>query len=172
MFIGILLLVGGLPVFAQISGYYYLPAPNWVAGGAWIARGLGVFLGGASFWLMMRTSEKNGDAKGFKFVALIFIVPLFGYGIGSMAVMSGGPMVAAIVVGDTVEIQYEIKNAEGWGDSKCRRPIRLKGLSSFNNKLCHFPDDFRQTLSPGSQVIVEGRGTRFGVFTNLARRVH
>ena len=73
-------------------------------------------------------------------------------------------MILAIIVGTHIEVRYHVLDAGNGREKFCSRPIRVDGLPSLMGSLCGFSEEFRQTLSPGSQIIVEGRGTWLGVF--------
>jgi len=143
-------LLGAFPILTVMVGYHYLPTPAWVSEAYWFSSILGVYVGGVSLWTVQRNSKRNGGfGKGIKFALTLLFAPVLGFWLGSFAVTAGGPMIAAIIVGDQVEIQYQVLEANGRNDRRCSGPIKVDGMPYALDELCNFPESLRQKLTPG-----------------------
>lgn len=78
-------------------------------------------------------------------------------------------MAVALIAGQQVELSYTVDHNERSGSKGCRSPIGLQGLPFLFDRLCGVPDDIRRGFKPGSQVVVTGRGTTFGVYPESLR---
>ncbi len=151
----------------------------------------------ASIWIRVRAIEGLDDyfelfprgggiiATGFvtgKFVTSpevgalqkilgIFIVPFIGYFLGSAPILAGVPMLVAAIAGHHVELIYTVTKADSRGGRGCYSPIELRDLPWFFDSLCYVPNDLRQPLKPGMQIVVESRGTSLGVYAKSIHRL-
>jgi hypothetical protein len=169
MAVGILVLIGGLPIIAMMAGTQFLPSPSWVADSLWLALGLGAAAALLFSLLLIRGRTRDGRSRNsLGYLTVLAFSPLLFGALGSAAVFAGGPMIYAALFGAPTELQYEVKRT-GSGDSKCRNQIELRGLPILNNRLCGFPKDFTDTLRPGQSILVSGNGSALGIFVTLAR---
>lgn len=90
---------------------------------------------------------------------------IFGHQLVTMLV----PTIAAAISRQDVEIIYVVNRPESINTKLCNAPIILEYMPSYGDELCNFPPTFRQQLSPGSEIVVTGRGTSWGLFVRTAR---
>lgn len=166
----LVLLVGGLPVFARMAGYLFVPAPAWV-GRVWgIALALGLFCGlcmAATYLRGWRRSDPQGSKA--KHILVLLFAPVLCTVIGMDALLAGLPLVYTAVAGQPSEQTFVVARAEGFSDRKCRNKIELRDMPFMLNELCGFPEGFRNSLSPGQRIAVQGKGTALGLFVQSAR---
>ncbi|MGV1758623.1 hypothetical protein ACQZ6F_20380 [Rhizobium sp. A22-96] len=166
---GTWLLLGILPfpiaLGGMVLGYRFLPSTEWVStvGGFGTSTGLalGILICGLS--LVRQDLLPGGNIK--KAMVVLFS-PLFGYVLGRNAVIIAGPMVLALVAGHHVELPYTIARANKSNERHCDSPLKLQGLVFYFDTLCDVPDDIRKGLRLGMPILVEGRGTSYGVFAS------
>ena len=162
-------LVGALHIFAWIFHYQYFPEPNWLSRTAPLAWISGLSMAGFFTAAVLFAARREAPKPIRNIVNLCFSF-VFGLYLGQAAVIQGGPMIIAVLVGRVVEIPFTVVHADGWGDSKCQRPIKLK-LPVLFDELCRYPEDFRQSLQPGDRIILSGLGTRWGLFVTNAKKI-
>ena len=113
--------------------------------------------------------SENDGRLSVKHVLLLIFAPFFFGMLGKDAVTVGVPLVHAAVAGHPSELPFVVEKAEGFSDRKCPNEIELADMPLVHDKLCGFPESFRETLSPGQTVLVSGRGTAWGIFVDRAR---
>ncbi|WP_372573119.1 hypothetical protein [Ruegeria jejuensis] len=167
-----ILLLGSAPTLATVVGFQYLPTQEWVSQVFWVALLAGIAAGGFMLWLAPKGLAKDGnDPSPLKAILVVSFAPFLGYWLGSTMVTAGLPMIATIFTGYPVEVEYDVGDVDDGNSRYCSRPIKVEGLPFAQNSLCGFSEEFRRTLSPGSQIVVSGKGTRFGVFPAQAKRI-
>lgn len=169
---GCWMLLGVSPFLLGIFGLQYLPTVGWAAWSMGAAVGSGIISAAVFMWaaVMLAENKENevGDAK--KALA-VFAFPLIGLFIGYSAVMTGGPMIVAVLAGDEVEHTFTLTDVSMARSRKCPNAITIDQLPFYANRLCRIPEDVRKTLSPGARVAITGRGSKWGVFARQIRRV-
>ncbi|AVA20697.1 hypothetical protein [Rhizobium sp. NXC24] len=168
----ILLLVwfflGVISILATVGGYGFVPSTAWVGTTASFRVSAGL-VAAVLFPCLVLKGLQITNVGQLRKIGAILIAPLMGYFLGSAPAVLGGPMVAAIFAGHDVELPFVVAEAHGNGHRGCRLPIKLRDLPFFYDKLCSVPDDLRQPLKPGMRIIVEGRGTRLGLYASSFR---
>lgn len=162
--LGIWLLLGCLPIFAAMFGINFLPSTEWISTSSF--PGLAAGLPSTAFlaWAVLKGPPKMKTAN-------VLATLLFGYFLGKNAAVLAVPMIHAMIAGHHVELPFTVVGADQYGDRRCRSPIEFQGLPFFFDRVCGFANDFRQGLTPGSRIVVIGRGTSLGVFAESLRRV-
>ncbi|MGZ9721381.1 hypothetical protein [Rhizobium miluonense] len=154
-----------VPLFiaTKVYGYGFVPSAEWISkiNGFGIAAGLvsGIFLCG--FMFSRSDTIPGGDLK--KTVTILFS-PLFGFVLGRTTCVMTIPVLLSIVAGHHVELSFIVEDAAGHSEKACSLPVALRDLPIFFNQLCGVSNDLRGTLRPGTRLIVEGHGTRFGIY--------
>ncbi len=166
----LLILLGGLPIFAQIAGFPFLPSTAWVENSLWLALGSGAVAAVFLSVIIIRGRKRDGSSRrAVGYLLLLAFSPLFFGALGASAIFSGAPLIYTAIFGKPAEASYEVKRT-GSGDRRCRNKIDLVGLPILNDRLCGFPQDFAESLRPGQTVVVAGKGSAYGIFVDTARR--
>ena len=164
------LVLGLFPVLSAAFGFPILPSPEWAAQTRILA-----ILSGLAMAILLTMGveiglEINARKTGqIKKIAVILFAPLMGLFIGSFAVSSAMPMLAALATGADVEIRYTVAKVTARNSRRCRNPITLEDLPFMSGRLCGFSADFTRSIARGDAVFVTGRGTAWGVFPQSAR---
>ncbi|NTF43053.1 hypothetical protein [Rhizobium rhizogenes] len=169
IFLLIWILLGLVSVFSRLFGYGYLPSTSFLNGTA----SLRITLGLIGAVLVTISSIKNIDIENGELRKILAVLtsPFLGYFLGNTPVTIGGPMLVAAIVGHHVELTYQVSNADGPGHKGCRLAIDIQDMPFGFSSLCGVPDDLREGLKPGTQIVVEGRGTSLGVYATAFHRV-
>jgi hypothetical protein len=166
-------LVGGLPVFAKMFGYEFLPAQTWVGGARVASYGFALATAWAMahllFWspFMEARTRRLGRSMPATWIKIIGVV--LGPVIASQAVVVGLPLLQAVIMGGPISLTYVVENASGFSDSKCPTEIELTSMPIGFDGACGFPEEFREQLKPGMLIELTGRGTANGLFYH---RIH
>ncbi|WP_309574331.1 hypothetical protein [Rhizobium sp. AP16] len=120
---------------------------------------------GAALKFLFESNE--GELKK---VGAVLIAPFIGYAFASASIV-GAPIILAIFAGHHVELPYKVAQANGKDRKGCRSPVDLQDLPFFFSSLCGVSEEFRESLRPGMPIIVEGRGTSYGVYASDFRRM-
>ena len=162
--------LGAIPLFAKIFGFQFLPSIKWWEESAWFAWGAGIFVGAVGTLVVFRGFSRD-EPVGMSpksFMVLLF-APFFIGLPGMHAVSVGFPMIYTSLLGEKGEHPYNVMKADGFSDRKCRNKIELRGNPFMYDELCGFSEEFRDSLRPGMDVVVQGRSSYFGVFVSGAR---
>lgn len=164
------LLFGLLPAFFGIFGFDYIPSADWVIASNGVGIGFGLATGLVFLCSYLANIDKvpGGDVKK---TLGAFAAPFFGYFSGKSAVVVSCPMILALIAGAPIELSYTVERATGRGSRHCRLPVELQHLPLFLDNICGVSDDVRKTLTPGTHVVVIGRGTRYGVYVDRILKV-
>lgn len=119
-------------------------------------------------WIMLKAPPDVSTSDMKRKVAILG-APIFGYALGKDLVVVAVPMILAMIVGHQVELPFTVERASDYGSRRCRSPVVFQGLPFVFNKVCGISDDFRQRVTPGSRVVVIGRGTSLGVYAESLR---
>ncbi|TXR46610.1 hypothetical protein [Phyllobacterium endophyticum] len=165
--LGLWLLLCLLPGFAAMFGFNFVPTTEWVSTSSIPGLAAGLSTAALMSWAILREAPTCGSNIIFG----VLFSPLLSYFLGKSAVVIAVPMILATVGGHHVELPFTVIEADQYGDRRCRSPIEFQGLPFFFDRVCGFSKDFRQGLTPGSRVVVTGRGTSLGVFAESLRRV-
>lgn len=163
-------LLGGLPIFSKMVGIGFVPSIKWMAISNLLGVAAGVVSAALMLWLVLKSVAKTPVSGRKKFCGVVG-APLLGYLVGRNIAVLVGPMAIALIAGQQVELPFTVAYADRVGTRGCRSPIELQGLPFLFDRLCGVPNDIRLGFGPGSQVIVTGRGTTFGVYPESLRRV-
>ncbi|MDK4701304.1 hypothetical protein PH562_03580 [Rhizobium sp. CNPSo 4062] len=164
-----LLFLAFLSVFSTTFGYGYLPSTYWADATSSIRMVVGLVTALLSVVAVVKGLHAvEGEVRK---IAAVLIAPFFGYFLGSVSILVSGPMVAAAVAGHHVELIYKVAEANGKDHRGCRSPVDLQGLPLFFKSLCRVSDDLRLTLAPGTQIVIEGRGTSLGAYVTAFHHV-
>ena len=156
-----------LSVVAFLAGDFahgFIPSADWVNTTSSIRLAVGFISALVALKILFESNEDE-----LKKVGAVLIAPFMGYAFAN-GVVVGGPIILAIFAGHHVELHYKVEQANGTGRKGCRSPVYLQGLPYFFNSLCGVSEEFRQSLKPGMPIIVEGRGTSYGVYASDYRR--
>ncbi|WEX86638.1 hypothetical protein PZN02_002941 [Sinorhizobium garamanticum] len=164
------LLLGMLPVFANMVGYNFLPSIEWTSRTNLPALAAGLVSAVLLFWVVRKGRDVTPGSPLGKAIG-VFAAPFFGYVIGKNVVVIAAPMILALIAGHQVELPFTVADADRYGGRRCSSPIDLQGLPFIFESICGVPDNFRQGLAAGSRIVVIGRGTNIGVFAESLRRV-
>ena len=169
MFCMFMLLLFVVFIFLMAFGYQFLPAPSYTVDSRYLSVLFGIING--AFWLVIVLDRKRDPktTSEFKYALIVVFSVILGYFTGSLFVTNVFPMGAALAVGSDTEIVYVVDEPFFPGSKYCRGPIKLAYLPTLTDELCGFSNGFRETLSHGSEIVVEGRGTEMGLFVRSAR---
>ncbi|WP_374393581.1 hypothetical protein [Tabrizicola sp.] len=168
--VAVIMLVGGLPLFARIAGFQFLPTEDWVRRVWWVALSVGIFFAVVPTIVYARGwSRMAPEDSSVKHVFVLIFMPFLGVSIGMDSVLAGGPLIYTALAGHPAETRFVVARAEGFSDRKCRNKIELKDMPFMYDALCGFPKDFRDSLPPGQTLIVSGRGSFAGTFISSVR---
>ncbi|MGF7004757.1 hypothetical protein [Aminobacter sp. BE322] len=163
------ILLGLLPMLAQMFGGGFVPSTEWAS----TTRGPGLVagLGTVMLWLWSVWSADDWPSRSdlSKFGAALGVL-LLGFMTGKNIVDVTGPMAIALVAGGETELQFTVERADSFGPKGCRSQVELQGLPLLFDSACGVPSDFRDSLTPGTRVVVSGRGTSLGVYARYMRR--
>ncbi|MGV1789657.1 hypothetical protein [Rhizobium sp. A37_96] len=158
-----------LSVFSTTFGYGYVPSTYWADATSSVRMVVGLVTALLSIVAVIKGLHTvEGELKK---IGAVLMAPFLGYLLGSVSILVSAPMVAAAVAGHHVELMYKVAEANGKDHKGCRSPVDLQGLPLFFKSLCRVSDDFRLTLAPGTQIVVEGRGTSLGAYVTAFHRV-
>ncbi len=162
-------LISFIPIVIAGFGFNFLPSTSWVDSTSSFANIFGGLSACLLTWVFWRT--RKVAAKGsLKMVALLIGAPAVGYLLGRNLVMYSIPIMSAVLVGGTVDLRFTIAAIDQPGTKRCRTPVELQGMPLLFPKLCRVPQEFRQKLAPGDEIVVSGRGTSQGLFVENIRR--
>ncbi|GLU84427.1 hypothetical protein Rhsp01_56030 [Rhizobium sp. NBRC 114257] len=156
-----------ISAFAHQFGYGYVPSKAWTTTSSYFRVAAGIIATGFVTGKFVTSPEVGALQK----ILGIFIVPFIGYFLGSAPILAGVPMLVAAIAGHHVELIYTVTKADSRGGRGCYSPIELRDLPWFFDSLCYVPNDLRQPLKPGMQIVVEGRGTSLGVYAKSIHRL-
>ncbi len=165
----LLLLPGLLPVLIHLFGVVYLPSTDWAFQSNTVGIVTGAVCAALSLLLISRAEYQGSTAVVSKLGACV-VVPLLGYISGKNVVVLTAPMLIALFAGYPVELRYAVLSADRTSFRWCPSPVDLKGLPRPFNSVCRASSEFRRSLTPGTDVIVNGRGTSLGVYVASLHR--
>lgn len=163
--VAIWLLIGVLPLLAQIAGSNFLPSPAWISDMRELAMLVGIGTGGLTVWLIVSSVSQSNSNDLNKIIAVI-ASPVLGYCLGATVVNIAVPMVMGVVFGGAVEMAYVVDRARDTDEKYCRSSVTFQGAPFPFDRVCGVRDSFRKTLQPGTNVVATGRGTKYGVFVS------
>lgn len=166
--VGILMV---LPVFLNAAHIQWLPSPSFAIKIRVVALVVALATS-LSCWLMFRhigrIRQVDKDGQGTPAVLLLC---LFLAVCGYYSTITTVPLAAATLAGDDMEMTFVVKDVKPYPIKRCGHAIELEYLSPHYGTLCNFPPEFTDSLSPGTQIVVTGRGTSWGLFVESARLV-
>ncbi|MGG6895810.1 hypothetical protein [Rhizobium sp. BR 315] len=158
-----------LALFAGDFAHGFIPSVEWAS----TTNSLRLAIGLISTLVALRVALKilfTSSDRILAKVGAVLVAPLMSFMFASGVVICG-PIILAIFAGHHVELPYKVEQATGTGRRGCRSPVYLQGLPFVFNSLCGVSEEFRQSLKPGMPIIVEGRGTSYGVFASDYRQI-
>lgn len=167
--VDISILLGTMPVFAQMFGFQFMPSPEW-AKNAFVPGIAGGLLGAILLPRIILRGIGNSPGSGLKKICAVLGCPFIGFLMGRNLIVITGPMILALITGHQTELTYVVDNASRSGSRGCRSAVPLQGLPFLLDKLCGVQNEFKQGLAEGSQIVVTGHGTSFGIFPDGMRR--
>ncbi|WP_395449940.1 hypothetical protein ACHMW7_09080 [Aminobacter sp. UC22_36] len=162
-------LLGLLPLFANMLGTGFLPSTEWASGTGTYGLVAGLATALLLLWAVLKAPRDEKDTDLRRFAGAIAAL-LFGFLIGKSVVDVTGPMAIALVAGDETELQFSVLRADGSGSKGCYSPVELEGLPAYFDSACGVPEAVRDSLAPGMHIILTGRGTSLGIFARHIRR--
>ncbi|TIX89165.1 hypothetical protein [Rhizobium sp. P44RR-XXIV] len=170
----VLLAIWGLLLFFSLFGggfgYGYVSSTEWAAATSSFRIFAGLISAAAGFAIVLKQATESNMGE-LKKIGAVLIAPVLGYFFGSLPAVAGAPMLLALVAGHHVELPYKVAQADGTGRKGCRSSIDLQDLPYPVASLCGVSEELRQTMRPGMRIMVEGRGTSYGVYASDFRRV-
>lgn len=162
-------LLGVLPVLAQMFGASFLASTEWTsrASSLGIISGLGTAL--LVTWLVWGTEDDETDSY-VKWFARRAGAAVFAYAIGSYAVVIAGPMMIALLAGHPVSLPFTVSNTDRVGSKWCRQYVEFQELPLLFDRVCGVPSEIRDNLPRGTRIVVFGHGTDLGIYAKRLRR--
>jgi len=166
-----LFFAGCLPAIMSRLGYPYIPSAEWMVQARVPTRAVGALM--AVVFIVAVGMKLRFDKSTFQKIKssllFLFCIP-FGFFVGSGAVTMGGPMIAAWVMGVETRLPYAVLDNAARDSSTCKRPVKLEDLPFSFNEICGLPEEFRASFKIGDTIIVNGSGTRLGIYVESASR--
>lgn len=169
IFLLIWMFLNVVSVFSRFFGYGYLPSTTFLNETASLRITLGLI--GAALGMISSIKGIDIEDGELRKIVVVLTSPFLGYFLGNTPVTIGAPMLMAAIAGHHVELTYQVSKADGPPDKGCGSPIDIQDLPFPFYRLCGVPGDLRLGLEPGTQIVVEGRGTSFGVYVTAFHRV-
>lgn len=158
-----------LPTFLNVFHTQWLPSPAFASQIRVIALLVGLATS-LSCLLMFKHVERirkaGKDSQGF---AAALLLCLFLAVCGYYSTITTVPMMAAMLAGKDVEMTFTVKKIWPFPIKYCGRAVELRGLSPHYGTLCSVSPELADQLNPGSEIVVAGRGTSWGLFASSAR---
>lgn len=171
--LGAWLLLGSLPLLAQMLGYNFLPSTEWISAARFPGFAAGLATATFMSWAVLKVMRGPNNIAGSEMAkkAGILAMPFFSYVLGKSATVIAVPMILAMFASHHVALPFTVVRADDNGDRRCRTPVEFQGLPFLFDRVCRVSNDFRQSLTPGVRILVIGRGTRLGVHAESLRPV-
>lgn len=167
LIIGVIALLGALPVLCSKFGYQFLPSVQWVNQTEPVATILGAIAAVAApvFFLKQIPAPPSKLDIAMKYPCAC-LAPFLGFMVFSHFVSLGIPIAAAMAAGVESEAEYTVSRAKLETAGKCRNPVTIKNMPALWGKICNAPEEFVQGLRPGSEITVTGSWTQLGLFVS------
>jgi hypothetical protein len=164
MTFGVLLLTYVLAAFH----IQYLPSPDYIVNVKYYAMVSAAVCAMFGFTQVANLPFDETKESGLKHFLGVLLSPVLFAIVGHQFVSTTIPLGAALLSDKDVSITFTVAFPEYIGGKFCERPIGLAGMPTLSNTLCNFPLSFQQQLRSGSKIVVEGRGTEWGLFARSA----
>lgn len=105
---------------------------------------------------------------GLAYLMNVVLVPIAFAIFGHMFVTTTIPLYVALLWGEETSMIFAVASLEHKEGKSCKISVRLAGIPTFAEELCDLPLDVQQ-LTPGTEIVVTGRGTHMGLFVENAR---
>lgn len=106
---------------------------------------------------------------GLGYLLNIVLVPIAFAVFGHMFVTTTIPLYVALLWGEETSMTFAVESLEHEERKSCKTSARLAGIPTLAYELCDLPPDAQQQLTPGTEIIMIGRGTHMGLFVESAR---
>ena len=160
--------VAVVPIFGLMLGSPFLPSQAYMAAAKVFSWSFALLAGVATFHLFSRSAwgEHRRAVAGQPPLARWVKIgtPLMGAMFGSVAVTSAIPMLAAIALGEEVDLQYVVEDPSASSHRGCRHAVELESMPFAFRNVCGVPEELREQLKPGIKIALTGRGTSAGLF--------
>ncbi len=158
-----------LPTVLGALHIQWLPSPAFAYQVRWLALIVGL-ANALSCFLMFRHIKRirKADKENQAFPAFLFgclILAVCGY----YSTITTLPMAAAVLAGNETEMTFVVDKVWPFSMKYCGRAVELRYLSPHYGTLCDVAPEFAEELHPGSEILVTGRGTSWGLFVKSAR---
>jgi hypothetical protein len=91
---GVIMLIGGLPLFARLAGFQFLPTEVWIRRVSSVARSVGIFVAVVPAIIYARGWWRTVPEDSLVKHAFLLIVTLFlGFSTGMSSIIVGGPFI-------------------------------------------------------------------------------
>lgn len=147
----------------------YLPSPDYVESAKYYAMVSAAACAMLGFGLVANMPFDETKHSGLMHFLGVLLSPILFAIVGHQFVSTTVPLGAALLSDKDVSITFTVAFPEYIGGKFCKRPIGLAGLPTLNDTLCNFSPSFQQQLKSGTQIVVTGRGTSWGLFVESAR---
>lgn len=158
-----------IPFLLNVVHIQFLPSPAFLPK----IRMMAIMVGLATSLLCLGTlsnvEKRDRTEKDKQATPAALLVSLFLAVLGYYSTMTTIPMAAAIFGGTDIEMTFLVKDPDYLPSKYCRTSVLLDYLPPSYGALCNFPTEFTRSLNPGSEIVVTGRGTSWGLFVRSAR---
>lgn len=158
-----------LPTILGAFHIQWLPSPSFASQikGTALVVGLATSLSCLLMFLHLGSIRKAGRSNQAMPAVLVgcLILAVCGY----YATITTVPMAAAVLAGNDTEMTFVVEKVWPFPLKYCGRAVELRYLSPHYGTLCGVAPEFIEQLHPGSEIVVTGRGTSWGLFVKSAR---
>ena len=160
-----------VPYVLLALNHQFLPSPKYLVEVKYVSLISGLVCGlPAAFLCMSEAPNADNNSAKPKIFVPVFALFMF-FIVGHQLVTNIAPILAAVHSQEDVDIIYIVDRVDPFNSKSCNAPIILDYMPWYNDKLCNFPPELTDSLSHGTQIVVTGRGTSWGLFVESARVV-
>jgi hypothetical protein len=157
------LLLGLFSSFVLIVANF-IPSTEWAAATHHWRMILGLVFAPLSVWVVWQGGKKAKASERSR-VFVVSFSAFFGYFLGGN-ILFIWPLLLPLIAGHEVALPFTVLRATDIGVKYCHSPVILADMPFFADGVCHVPESIRTRLSPGSRIVVQGWGTRLGVYAH------
>lgn len=158
-----------LPTFLGALHIQWLPSPAFAYQMRWLAIIVGLATALSCFLMFLRLGSIRKADKEKQAMSAVLLLCLILAVCGYYSTITTAPVAAAIVAGRDIDRVFVVKDVKPYRIKYCGYAIELEYLSPHYGTLCGVAPEFIKQLHPGSEIVVSGRGTSWGLFVRSAR---
>lgn len=133
-----------------------------------------LFLAVSPMWICGDNTKVDIRSSGVsaekRAIGACIFVPLFMAVLAFEAIIFTWPMANAVLWGEHVALPYVVKGTFTGSTKGCPPgQISLEAMPFSGGHVCRVSEDFLEQLEPGMRIVVEGHGTRYGLFYDSVR---